>query len=261
MALRNPIALLVLALIFVPLERIFSLRPSPILRRGWRTDVAHFFASHLLEQVALVAAVVTVIGLLEPLVSTSLQDRVAAQPVGLQVLEALLIIETIGYLMHRAFHAVPWLWRIHAVHHSSEHLDWLAALRVHPLDQPLTRVAQFAPLFLLGFTKELFGGLALFVGLWAIFLHANVRLRLRWLEHVIATPHFHHWHHAGDAHANFSGLFPVMDVIFGTRARLVDWPSRYGSDTAVPDRWHEQIVFPFRRATAAVDAAPDEAPR
>jgi sterol desaturase/sphingolipid hydroxylase (fatty acid hydroxylase superfamily) len=253
--MQNPIALLVLALLFVPLERLFALRKQALLRPGWRTDVAHFFASHFLEQGTLVLAIGTLLTFVEPLVSTRFQDAVARQPAGVQLVEAVLIAELIGYFMHRAFHAVPWMWRIHAVHHSSDQMDWLAALRLHPLDQTITRSIQFIPLYLLGFTKETFGGLALIIGLWAVLLHANVRWRFGWLERVIATPHFHHWHHAGEARHNFSGLFPWVDSLFGTRLR----PERYGSDAPMPQSWHRQILFPFRSARAAEPAPP--APR
>lgn len=258
MLVRSPIALLVLGVLFVPLERLFPLRRAQsVLRRGWQTDVAHFFGSHLLEQLALVLAVGGVLTILEPLVSPRVQDAVAAQPLACQLAEALLVTELVGYAMHRAFHEVPWLWRIHAVHHSSEALDWLAGLRVHPLDQTLTRAAQFAPLYLLGFPPELFASGAVLLGLWAITLHANVRLRLGWLEHVIASPRFHHWHHARDARGNYAGLFPWLDRLFGTRLDATAWPPTYGTDAPVPPRWHAQLLFPLsgRRPQAPESAA------
>jgi sterol desaturase/sphingolipid hydroxylase (fatty acid hydroxylase superfamily) len=225
--------------------------------------VLHFFATHVLQQLALVLGIGLVVGLLDPLVSTRVQEAIGAQPRALQFVEALLIVELIGYWMHRAFHVVPFMWRIHAVHHSSEHLDWLAALRVHPLDQTLTRTAQFVPLYLLGFSAETFGGLTLVLGLWAIFLHANVRLRFGLLEHVLATPHFHHWHHAGETQANFSGLFPWVDRLFGTRAAERAWPSGYGCDAPVPSAWWKQITWPFARARSVPEAGPAQtsAPR
>jgi len=38
--------LLVLAMVFVPMERIWSLHDQKIFRNGWQTDLKHFFASH-----------------------------------------------------------------------------------------------------------------------------------------------------------------------------------------------------------------------
>lgn len=251
MLLRNPLALAVLALLFIPLERLFWLRRQRVLRPGWRTDVVHFFVTHTLLQLCLVLAVGLAVAALDPLVSPRLQAAVGAQPRWLQAVEALLLVELVGYGCHRAFHAVPWLWRIHAVHHSSEQLDWLAALRVHPLDQALTRAAQFAPLYLLGFSPEIFAGAAGVIGLWAVLLHANVRFRFGWLERLVATPAFHHWHHAADAEGrdtNFSGLFPWVDALFGTLHLPARWPETYGADLPVPPGYLDQLAFPLRRA-------------
>lgn len=259
MLLRNPLALVFLAALFVPLERLFAIRRAPVLRAGWRTDVLHFFATHVLQQLTLVLGIGLAVAALDPLVSTRLQQFVSEQPHAAQLVEALLIVELVGYGMHRAFHRVPWLWRIHAVHHSSEHLDWLAALRVHPLDQALTRAVQFVPLYLLGFGAETFAGLTIVLGLWALFLHANVRVRLGPLERLVASPHFHHWHHARAEDCNFSGLFPWVDSLFGTHAPpSAPWPSDYGCDAPVPTTWWRQMKWPVTRARAAAPV-PDEA--
>jgi len=257
---RNPLALIFLATIFVPLERVWALKRARVFRPGWRTDVAHFFATHVLEQLSLVIGLGLAVAVLDPLIgalgAARVQAFVATQPGALQFVEALVLIELIGYFMHRAFHRVPALWRIHSVHHSSEHLDWLAALRVHPLDQALTRTAQFVPLYLLGFGWGTFGGLTLVLGLWAIFLHSNVRARFGWLEHVIATPHFHHWHHDGQAQVNFSGLFPFVDRLFGTRSTERAWPASYGCDRPLPDRYLAQLVAPLSPRLPPPEATP-----
>ncbi len=247
--MRNPIGLLVLALLFVPLERLLPLRRERIFRPGWRTDVLHFFFSHALEQLLLFAAIALLAWALHPLVPARLQAGVAAQPRALQLVEAFLLVELIGYFAHRAFHRVPWLWRIHAVHHSSEHLDWLASLRVHPFDQLLTRALQFIPLYLLGFRAELFAGVAGGLGLYALLLHANARVRLGPLEALVSSPRFHHWHHSADAEGrdvNFAGLFPWVDRLFGTHHLPPErWPGRYGSDTEVPASYLRQLAYPL----------------
>ena len=133
--------LLVLALVFVPLERAFALvRAQRILRFGWRTDLAHFFVSHLLVQVL---ALLT----LAPAALLVRRDRLAAAPglgrrhsrLLLQFVAALAIADLFQYGVHRAFHAVPWLWRFHAIHHSSREMDWLAGSRLHLFDVVVTR--------------------------------------------------------------------------------------------------------------------------
>ena len=43
------------------------------------------------------------------------------------------------YFIHRAFHKVPFMWRFHAIHHSSKSLDWIAGSRSHIVDDVAVR--------------------------------------------------------------------------------------------------------------------------
>src|SRR5207237_1374252 len=80
------------------------------------------------------------------------QHAVSAQPVLLQFVEIVLVADLSEYAVHRLFHTVPFLWRFHAVHHSSEAMDWLAASRIHLVDAVVTRALAFVPLYELGFS-------------------------------------------------------------------------------------------------------------
>ena len=44
----------------------------------------------------------------------------------------ILVSDLLNYLAHRLLHRVRWLWRLHAVHHSSERVDWLATSGATP---------------------------------------------------------------------------------------------------------------------------------
>ena len=57
------------------------------------------------------------------------------------------------YWVHRTFHAVPALWRFHAVHHSAEQMDWLAGSRLHLVDIAVTRGLTYVPIYVLGFAE------------------------------------------------------------------------------------------------------------
>jgi lathosterol oxidase len=251
--------LLLLVLVFVPLERAFARRPEqPVFRRGWRTDLAHFFASHLLVQLTSLLTVAPAL-LLFRAVSVPLlgpvQQGVAALPLALQVALAVAVADTAGYAAHRAFHAVPALWRFHAVHHSSEALDWLAGSRLHLVDAIATRAVVFLPLFALGFERAALAAYLVFVSAQATWIHANLRGAPAWLEALLATPRFHHWHHAADREArdrNFAVHLPVIDRLFGTHHLPPGrWPERYGADgEAVPPGWVAQLVWPLRRPEA-----------
>jgi sterol desaturase/sphingolipid hydroxylase (fatty acid hydroxylase superfamily) len=163
-----------------------------------------------------------------------------------------LVADLASYAAHRAFHAVPWLWRFHAVHHSSEALDWLAGSRLHLVDVIATRAIAFAPLFVLGFAPAALAAYLVWVSAQATWIHANLGWRTGWLDPVLVTPRFHHWHHAADAAAkdkNFAVHFPWIDRLFGTHYLPEGaWPARYGVlEDAPPSGFLPQLVWPFTR--------------
>ena len=129
-----------------------------------------------------------------------------------------MVLVAVGnYWGHRLTHQVPFLWRFHSVHHSIEQMDWVASGRLHPLDQAFTQAFTIFPLFLLGYGAGVFGGVAVFITLLALFQHANVRLRFPGVRWVINTPEWHHWHHAIDDAARDKNFgLPVVDKLFGT---------------------------------------------
>ncbi len=249
------VGLVVVAVLFVPLERLVPLHDQRVLRPGWRIDVVHFLADQLLVLAGIAVAVLTVGVAARIVVPASVRDAIASWPAGAQLVVALVVAEVGAYWGHRAAHEVPWLWRFHAVHHSSERLDWLASARVHPLDTAFVRSCAVVPLFALGFTRATFGPLLVLFTLQALFVHANVRWTFGPLRYVIATPQYHHWHHAGDAehrNRNYAGELPLLDALFGTlylpkRGDRAAWPGRYGTDEPAPDSWAAQLGAPWRR--------------
>ncbi len=244
--------LLVLALVFLPLERFFALhRQQYVFRRGWRTDLAHFFVSHLLVQVTVLLSMAPARILLGRLVSPGLHAEVATLPFAVQFGLALVCADLFQYAAHRTMHAVPWLWRFHAVHHSSRQMDWLAGSRLHGVDIVVTRAVSFLPLFVLGIGNGPLTAYLVFVSFQAVWIHANVRFRARWLRWIVVMPEFHHWHHSAEPEAidrNFAVHVPLIDRAFGTAFVPDRWPARYGiAGDPVPERYLAQLVWPFRR--------------
>ncbi len=244
------LTLLVLAGVFVPLERAFMLHEQKILRPGWRGDLQHFFVSHVFIQVTTFLAVAPISYALGRLLMPSFQAAVAAQPVWLQILEIMLVTDFFGYWVHRAFHKFPFLWKFHAVHHSSGKMDWLASSRTHIVDALANRGIAFAPVFWFGFAPKALALYVTFISFHAIFIHANVKWRFRGLRWLISTPEFHHWHHTSEKEAydkNFAVFVPVFDVIFGTAYMPGRWPTAYGIEEHVPPGYIPQFLWPFRR--------------
>jgi sterol desaturase/sphingolipid hydroxylase (fatty acid hydroxylase superfamily) len=247
--------LVVLAVIFIPLERMFALHPRRVLRQGWRTDLVHYLVNGAALKVGLVVAVVAVGGALRVFVPAPLRMAVGASPGWMQIVAGLAIAMVGGYAGHRAAHEVPLLWRFHRVHHSVREMDWLAANHLHPLDETFVRSAAVLPLYALGFGRLSLGAFIVLITLQAIFIHANVRMTFGPLRWVIATPQFHHWHHAREPQAyntNYAGEFPVLDALFGTLYLPADrWPAQYGVDNTEPVGYLRQLAWPLRTPCAA----------
>ncbi len=183
--------LLLVMLVFVPLERLMANRPSQrIFRSGWLTDFAHLFASGIIIKLGVFMIVLLVLLAAERIVPSSWRATIASQPLWLQFPELLILADLGFYVAHRAFHTFPRLWRFHAVHHSIEEMDWLAARRVHPVDQILTKGLSVLPVFALGFSMP---AIVLFVTLYhwqSLLIHSNVRIGFGPLRWILASPHF-----------------------------------------------------------------------
>ena len=247
--------LIAMALIFVPLELFFPQRADQTrFHPEWRTDLAYFVVAHLFVQ-GIAAMSEQPVRLFLTGVADSLdavRATVAGLPFVLQVFLALLSADLCQYGLHRLFHEVPFLWRFHAVHHSTRSMDWLAGSRQHLVDVVGTRVFVYLPLFALGFSPAVFYVYVGIVAIHAVLNHTNVRLRYGWLEKLIVSPRIHHWHHAHDPAAydkNFCVHFSWIDRLFGTYYAPGDeWPERTGLDDAsFPRGFLAQQVDPFVR--------------
>jgi sterol desaturase/sphingolipid hydroxylase (fatty acid hydroxylase superfamily) len=257
----------VLGLVLWPLERLWPERRQPWLRPGIGTDLAYWFFTPLVTKaLTRVALAVAVVGLAAaagvPLDRAHVvvwvrtpRGLVAGQPAAAQVLEVLVLGDGIGYWTHRAFHGRR-LWPFHAVHHSSEHLDWLSSVRLHPVNDVASRLVAALSLLILGFAPGIVGAYVPFLTFYAILLHANVSWRFGPLRFLLASPAFHRWHHSCEAEGrdhNFAGLFPWIDLAFGTfHMPPGRSPDRLGlADEEVPTGLLGQLAYPFGRSGGA----------
>src|SRR5438874_10610704 len=244
--------LLVLALTFVPLERAFPReRDQQVFRPEWTTDGLHFFISHLLVQAFSWAALLPSQILRDALLPSRQLALLGSLPLPLQFLAVLALADLTQYWIHRSFHRLSFLWRLHAVHHSSAAMDWLAGSRLHPLDALATRAGVMTVLVLAGASAPAIGVYLAFVSFHAVFIHANFGAGLTWIEPFLVTPRYHHFHHAAEAAAvdkNFAVHLPVLDRVFGTQfLPAKSWPGRYGVlDFHVAPTYVAQIFDPFR---------------
>lgn len=143
-------------------------------------------------------------------------------PLSTSFVLTLLLRGFISFITHWLMHKVPLLWRVHRVHHLDTELDVSTTVRFHPLEFvvglmigiPLVAVFGLSPYSLLFY--EILDAVV------TLFSHANIRIPRyleQWLHYIIATPDLHRVHHSAyhvETDSNFSAVFPVWDMVFGT---------------------------------------------
>jgi sterol desaturase/sphingolipid hydroxylase (fatty acid hydroxylase superfamily) len=173
----------------------------------------------------------------------------AALPLPVQMIIFLVGEDIIMYWSHRWFHGRT-MWKYHAVHHSTEELEWISAARFHPVNLFLGSIAADVTMLVIGVSPNVLIVLGPLTIAHSAFVHANLDWRLGPFKYVIAGPVFHRWHHtAADrgGEKNFAATFPILDVIFGTfympEGKL---PDHYGiAEREFPTSFPAQLVHPF----------------
>lgn len=239
------------SLIFIFIEKLFALRKDqPVFRAEWQTDFHHFIVNHMVVGFVLLTTNLLVHKLFGWAASDGLRGWVQGLPFWAALLLIILVADLVQYWTHRAYHEVPLLWRLHAVHHSVKSMDWMAGSRQHIGELLITRTLVLAPIYVLGFSKEVIDAYIVIVGFQAVFNHANVSVRLGPLRYLIVTPNFHHWHHSQDDEAidrNYAAHLAILDYLFGTAVKSDrEWPAQYGVvGDYVPNGFWQQFKFPF----------------
>ena len=252
---RASIWLLLLAIVFLPVERLFALHPRKFFCKTTLSDIGFYFISGLLPAILLAPLLGIVAVAAHAVVPWRVHAAIAEWPLWARAMGALVVSEVGFYWGHRWAHEIPFLWKFHAVHHSPEEVYFLVSARAHPLDNVWVRLCGFVPVYALGLATPLTpaGGavsaiLVLVLTLWGFLIHANVKWRFGPLEWIVSTPAFHHWHHtmAEPRDRNYASMLPCMDLIFGTfYLPRGAWPKSYGTDTKVPASLGGQLAFPF----------------
>lgn len=173
-------------------------------------------------------------------------------PLIAQFLLVLLGADLLRYWLHRACHSSRMLWRLHAVHHSSDKLYSLNVGRFHPLEKTIQYLLDSMPFVLLGVNGGVIGLYFVFYAVNGFLQHSNVELRHGWLNYVVSSAELHRWHHSRRKHesySNFGNNLIIWDRLFGTcylpPEREVKTLGLAG--TAYPRTFLRQMQAPFRR--------------
>ncbi|HEX5354150.1 MAG TPA: sterol desaturase family protein [Rhodanobacteraceae bacterium] len=246
--------LLLLCAVFVPLERLAGIRRQAFFRREFLTDLGWYALNSIMVGMLLGAPLVLMGAAVHQLIPSAALDAIAGLPGWVRLVLGLLVGDIGFYWGHRFTHEIPLLWRFHSIHHSAREIDFLSNTRAHPVDMVFPRMWGFIPVLALGLTggSTTVATLVLIAGtLWGFFIHANVRWRFGFLEHIVSTPFFHHWHHTEDRRrdGNYAAMFPFVDHLFGTFQSPDHWPTGYGIDGPMPTSLGGQLLMPFLPAS------------
>ena len=257
---RLSIWLVLLLVIFVTLEKRWALHPRKLFRKAFGTDLIYYFVSGIVPKFLLILPLTLLAKTMHHFAGgdgAAYYYWVANLPLWIRLGAAMFVGEIGSYWGHRWSHEIPLLWRFHAIHHSAEEIDCLVNSRAHPLDMIFIRLCGLVPMYLLGLAQpmgnrvDLVPALVTVVGtIWGFFIHANVNWRFGWLEWLVSSPRFHHWHHTNDAAAhcnkNYASMLPWVDRCFGTfYLPEKQWPVKYGIDAPTPDSIAGQLIRPL----------------
>jgi sterol desaturase/sphingolipid hydroxylase (fatty acid hydroxylase superfamily) len=243
-------AIFILACIFIPLERLIPLdHEQGTLRRDWMNDFFYLLVNGFVIRFGFTFVAGLLMYGFNSAFGPDPTPWVVALPLWVQVIAVIVIADIGYYTAHRTSHAVPFLWKFHAIHHSIEDMDWLATHRVHPVDQIFTNTLSLLPIYFLGFSLEAVVIHQTVYQAHALLVHSNVRLKFGPLNWLIASPEYHHWHHANEPDAydrNFAAQLSIIDVVAGTIFMPRRQPKSYGLNEPMPRLYHEQFLHPFR---------------
>mgnify|MGYP000044069796 CR=1 FL=1 len=140
-------------------------------------------------------------------------------PLAAQALLLIVSADFMRYWLHRLAHTTPFLWRLHAVHHSVDRLYWLNTSRFHPFEKILQFSLDSLPFILMGVEPRVLGFWFVVYSVNGFFQHSNIRLRFGFLSGVFSTAELHRWHHSKttvESNANYANVFIIWDRLFGT---------------------------------------------
>ena len=206
------------AVALVLLERVRALQRQPVqIARRWTSNIGLFIIGSVVDTLVLPIGIYAFALSQAP----GFVSRMGL-PFAIEVLLTFLVLDLWRYWEHRFFHRIPWLWRVHLVHHSDTQIDVTTSERHHPLEYILGTVVMMVLIAALGLPAAAVGVYLLAATVVALYSHANLRLEPsldRLLRRLVVTPSQHAVHHSDlqpETDSNYGSVLTVWDRLFGT---------------------------------------------
>jgi len=238
---------------FTPCNPDYTVRPRTAI-----TDISYFLILPILTR--FVRAGYMSIGIILLFHGDSVEDiryyinhgygPLSQLPLWLQAAIVFIVSDVMLYWTHRFFHGKD-MWRFHAIHHSSEHVEWHSTYRFHPVNVWLSFTLVDTLMLFVGFSPEAVTLMGAFNLIYSAMVHANLNWTFGPFKYLFASPVFHRWHHTTAAEGqnkNFAPTFPLLDIMFGTfympEGKL---PETYGvPGSNIPETFLGQMAWPFK---------------
>lgn len=212
---------LVFGMIFAPLERLIPFSRKWLNDRDMPTDVMMFLGSKvwgdLINRPLRLATIAVVVQELSPVIGQGIWPT-GLHPV-VQVFLLLSVNDFFRYWYHRWMHESEFMWRWHAVHHSSERLYWFNGTRSHPLEGLVSSLLWGLPLAFIQAPVEIVFVTGLMGRTIGRFQHTNMDVILGPFDYIFSSPKNHRYHHSKkieEGNSNYGGDVIFWDILFGT---------------------------------------------
>ncbi len=166
----------------------------------------------------------------------------------------ILILDLFTYVLHRAYHEAPLMWRLHAPHHFDRTLDTSSAMRFHFGEVALSAALRVPLIVALAIPIAHVVLFEIMLALVSIFHHSNLKLPPRVegaISRIFVTPSIHWVHHhavRADTDSNYGGVFSFWDLMFGTRSKTRRTPEMpIGVEGAAEKSLPELLCWPVAR--------------
>jgi sterol desaturase/sphingolipid hydroxylase (fatty acid hydroxylase superfamily) len=156
----------------------------------------------------------------------------------------------VDYWTHRWLHTNRFLWHIHKIHHAPTHLNWATRYHQHFGMQILNAPLLVTTAYLVG--GDRLAGVGLLLTVLDTLSHANISLKLGFLNYFFSTPEVHRYHHSSDPryyNSNYGGVLMLWDQLFGTFHYDPEDPAKdfgLGQEAEpIPDGFLKQQIYPL----------------
>ena len=199
-------------------------RPRRMLQaprqRRWQANISLMLLDSLVVRVCFPLAAVGV-AVLANNQSIGVLNLYSLHPV-IAVVVAVIALDFLIYWQHRLMHRVPFLWRLHKVHHTDIDIDLSSGLRFHPVEILLSMAIKVALILLLGLNPTGVLAFEILLSSASLFTHSNIHIPVRidqLVRYIIVTPDMHRIHHSvkvAETDRNYGFCLSCWDRLFSS---------------------------------------------